>query len=292
MYASQWEAQMFGFWLVAGCKICTCLCLRGFSLTTSVLVHVTHCQFTIVPTGLKSSPFQMTSKIGLVFSEQLWVFSGYFERVSTASQCRKIQNHYHHRYYGFFRRLFGVKNVATWSFLVVEATGDWKVGWVGSHFFCFAYKFSDLCVSLVEDVIQAWVWRMQEEREVVECEVRRVWDNESLKSEKKATNCRPNWSERLSALDLNSVSLFGGCSTRQLLPRMWQIFCSSLSLSPGLVLLTAITWQKWEGSLIEGTLFAHAFFIWTRSSTFFFCFLNVRNSSTWDRNYKIRPYAL
>ena len=78
---------------------CICLCLRG------------------------SSP-----KIGLVFSEQLLVFSGYFERVSTASQCRKIQNHYHHRYYGFFRRLFGVKNVATWSFLVVEATGDWKVG--------------------------------------------------------------------------------------------------------------------------------------------------------------------
>ena len=44
--------------------------------------------------------------------------------------------------------------------------------------------------------------------------------------------------------------------------------------------------QLGEGSPIT-THFVHVFFV----SWYVFCFVNVRNSSTWGRNYKIRPQA-
>ena len=69
-------------------------------------------------------------KLGWFFQSNYWknFFSGHFERVSTASQCCKIQNSSSSSYYvRFFRGIFGVKDLATWSLLVLEVTGDWKV---------------------------------------------------------------------------------------------------------------------------------------------------------------------
>ena len=97
----------------------------------------------------------------------------------------------------FFRGLFGVKVLATWSPLVLEAMGDLKVGWVGSRFFCLAYKFSDSGVVSVEGGCDSSLGVEGVVGERSRGEVRRVLDDESLVSEKKATNCRPNWSERL-----------------------------------------------------------------------------------------------
>ena len=129
--ASQWEARMFGFWFIAGCKICICFCLRGSSFNNFRCWYVSYiADSPLYPLDLCLLSFRWPPKFGWFFQSNYLSFTGYFERVSTASQCQKIQNHHHHRYYGFFRRLFGVKNVATWSLLVVEATGDWKVGWV------------------------------------------------------------------------------------------------------------------------------------------------------------------
>ena len=45
-----------------------------------------------------------------------------------------------------------------------------------------------------------------------------------------------------------------------------------------------------EGSLIEGTHFAHEFFV-LKQERYVFCFMNVQNFSAWVRNYKIRPEA-
>ena len=160
MYASQWEARMFGFWLVAGCKICNCLCLWGSSLTTSgagtchtlPIHHCTHW------TWVFSVSDDLQNWVSF-FRSNYWSSQGILRESRLLLNAKKFKITITIILW-FFRRLFGVKNVATWSLLVVEATGDWKVGWVGSRFFCLAYKFSDSCVLSVEDVIQAWVWRV------------------------------------------------------------------------------------------------------------------------------------
>ena len=46
----------------------------------------------------------------------------------------------------------------------------------------------------------------------------------------------------------------------------------------------------WEGSLIERMHFAHAFFV-LKQERYAFRFANIRNSSAWGRNYKIRALA-
>ena len=48
--------------------------------------------------------------------------------------------------------------------------------------------------------------------------------------------------------------------------------------------------QRGEESLIERTHFVHAFFVLNQEG-YAFRFMNVQNSSTWGRNYKIRPLA-
>ena len=48
--------------------------------------------------------------------------------------------------------------------------------------------------------------------------------------------------------------------------------------------------QRGEGSLIERTHFAHTFFV-LNQERYAFRFTNIRNSSAWGRNYKIRALA-
>ena len=57
------------------------------------------------------------------------------------------------------------------------------------------------------------------------------------------------------------------------------------------VLSTQVDRRGGEGSPIERTHFACAFFVLKQEWYVFFCFMNVRNSSSWGRNYKIRPQA-
>ena len=49
--------------------------------------------------------------------------------------------------------------------------------------------------------------------------------------------------------------------------------------------------SRGEESPIKRTHFAHAFFVFNKEQ-YVFGFANTRNSSAWDRNYKIRPQLI
>ena len=123
---------------------------RGSFLQLPVLVHVTHCRFITVLTGLVLLSFRYDLQnwvglfraiIGRIFSQGILKE---FQLLLNAARFKTILI----IILRFFRGFFGVEDLATWSLLVLEVTGDWKV----RRFVCLACKSS-----VVEDVIQAWV---------------------------------------------------------------------------------------------------------------------------------------
>ena len=54
--------------------------------------------------------------------------------------------------------------------------------------------------------------------------------------------------------------------------------------------MTSVVGREEKGAPIERTYFMHTFFVLNQGQ-YVFLFSTVRNSSTWDRNYKITPHA-
>ena len=104
-----WQQQLQHVWTLT-ChswlqNLCLSLLLGAPSSTTSgagtchtLPTHHCTCWTCTSLVQTRSSP-----KLGWFFRSNYWknFLSGHFERVLTASQCRKIQNRHDHRYYGF-----------------------------------------------------------------------------------------------------------------------------------------------------------------------------------------------